>query len=109
MPQLWHYTCSHMAGLILTDGHIRPRTAGIVWATDLWPPVAEALGLTNWTLTCDRTEYRFEIVTPGLCVPWVDARRSRPPGFVARLESTPGAMPMHWWLATCPLKVVQAW
>lgn len=109
--RLYHYTCGHGARGIRLAGQIKPTTIygtarKAVWLTDLDAPYREALGLTSHSLNCDRTAYRFIIDAPLGAIHWIDARRHLPRATVEALESAPGAMPMHWWLAPQPQNAV---
>lgn len=101
---LYHYTCRHSAEGIERDGflspHPQPVLAGLclVWLTDLDHPDRAALGLTSYSLECDRTEFRVTAGT-SVAVPWPAYRRACGLGRAARaLETAPGALPMHWWV-----------
>jgi hypothetical protein len=103
-PALYHYTCDHGADGIRRDGLIRPHPSlaldvELVWLTDLDAPYREALGLTSHLLSCDRTAHRFEVATEG-ALWWPRYARTLPPGTRCALESSYGAMPAHWWVAT---------
>lgn len=115
---LWHYTCAHQAPLIRADGYVRPvrdlaaparhvpAWGAFAWFTDLAAPIREALGLTSWSLDCDRTAYRFR-VEPGVeVVAWMSVRREYP--WAWRLESEPGARPAHWYVSAEPVPVREA-
>lgn len=109
---LYHYTCAHGLEGIGTEGTgvLMPHQ-GLVWLTDLEAPFREALGLTSYTLSCDRTAHRFRAVD-GLhaVMPWVQFRREAVPpdrrAWAAALEAAPGAMPRHWWVCALPLLAV---
>lgn len=111
--RLWHFTCSHSAGPIRDGGELRPwphplLPEPLVWLTDLEEPFRDGLGLTSHTLTCDRTEHRFEVVDPTTAIWWPTyARTLRLGGWVRReLDQAPGAMPAHWWVSTEPVPVL---
>ena len=117
MSDLWHYTCEHGVEGILTDGTVNPTLNPVLtdahgapvtlaWFTDLDTPWRDALGLTSHTLRCDRTAYRFVVVEPEKCTRWVTVRGTYPRAAVDALESAPGAMPMHWWVAAGPVRAV---
>lgn len=76
---LYHYTCRHSAQRIDVEGVLRPwpqiqlglyPPPRLVWLTDLSTPDTEALGLTAYTLHCDRTERRYVVDVPA--IPWLD-------------------------------------
>lgn len=106
---LWHYTCAHHRPAIELDGEVRPIT-GHAWFTDLDDarPWREALGLTSHLLACDRTRYRFRVVSSAHVVPYVRMRRTLPAAYRQALETAEGALPMHWYVATEPVPVVYA-
>lgn len=102
--RLYHYTCSHAAPLIVTDGFLRthpqPQLVGesLIWLTDMEWPDRLALGLTSHTLRCDRTEWRVTVDTDAQR--WAKYARSLARILRHGLEWAPGARPMHWWVAT---------
>ena len=105
----YHYTCEHGASAILRDGMLRPQRTPlppvqfVLWLTDLEAPARKPLGLTSHTLDCDRTAHRFVVNEPVAVLPWVEARRQYfPRWWVEELESTDGAMPMHWYVTGVP-------
>lgn len=115
--RLWHYTCNHGVTGITADGFVKPslnlvltEAVGapvmLAWFTDLDVPFEDALGLTSFSLACDRKAYRFAVTEPDRCTPWAKVRGTYPRGAVARLEECPGAMPMHWWVAAGPVGAV---
>lgn len=113
IPQLYHYTCEHrQTAILIDDSVLRPGTDGFLWLTDLDYPFRNALGLTSTMLKCDRTKYRFDVdmieLDPTTVMPWVRLRREFDPVMVEGLESAPGAMPMHWWLAIEPVEATFA-
>jgi hypothetical protein len=102
---LYHYTCSHAAPQIEKDGFIRPAESAVfAWATDLYPPVREALGLTSHILKCDRMEHAFRVYSEHM-VPWMEVRKLY--DFRDALESAPGAMPMHWYVSPVAVPAVR--
>lgn len=109
MTVLYHYTCHDHGEIgIRESGLIKPGRDGLVWMTDLDVPVREALGLTSYSLRCDRTAVRFEVTDNGYTQPWVRARRGLDPRFVADLEAAPGIMLMHWWVSGRPVRLARA-
>lgn len=106
--KLYHYTCSDGVRGIERDHLIRPHPQPILndlrlsWFTDLMPPDRNALGLTSHSLSCDRTRWAYEVDPWGI-VPWIEYRkRLREAGMrrqVSVLETAPGVMPRHWWVA----------
>ena len=111
MTALYHYTCQHSRPGILAAGALRPNPhpwlpEPLVWLTDLPEAWREALGLTSHTLRCDRTAYRFKAADTRTAIRWLTYRRSLPVHVAAAIESTPGAMPAHWWISTTPVPIV---
>lgn len=118
---LWHYTCDHGFdaigdhGYVLPVADLRPRhyrlqqlpQAHFSWFTDLAVPQQHALGLTSYTLGCDRTRYRYRVTDPENLWRWTYARRQLGPApWIADLEEAPGAEPDHWWIADLPVPVI---
>lgn len=95
----YHYTCDDRAKKIGRAGRIKPGGSPYAWFTDLARPNRDALGLTMNYIACDRTTNRYRVVEDALLIPWRDVRRSCDPDWVALLESSPGARPMHWWVS----------
>lgn len=126
MTVLWHYTCKHShtrlgtgtARLVpawdLYDEKGRRNfpaevlaVAKFVWLTDLDVPVADALGLTREVIGCDRTRFRYRVQDDRAWIArYVAVRRSLPELVRDGLETAPGAMPMHWWVAREAVSVV---
>lgn len=110
---LYHYTCSCSLAAIYREGLLRPHAIPgqdpLVWLTDFDTPLREALGLTMNLISCDRTEFRFQVdlddVEPGVITPWHRYARHVNPDLRRALDWEPGAMPMHWWVATDPVPV----
>jgi hypothetical protein len=113
---LYHYTCRHGRDAILRAGMVVPRFqpllgVDLAWFTDLPTPDRDGLGLTSYTLACDRTAWRVPVQHAG-AVAWTTyrrallradvtpLRRSLLRRGVERLETEPGAMPRHWWVST---------
>ncbi|GJF06709.1 hypothetical protein [Pseudonocardia sp. D17] len=105
MIDLWHYTCGdHGAPGIAATRCLLPNRHPwlpypLVWLTDLDVPMRGPLGLTSNTLGCDRTQYRVRVAGDG-AVPWSRYRRVIGRHLAYPFESTPGAMPRHWWVST---------
>lgn len=113
---LYHYTCDHAVQGIIADGHILPLSnqfpsatvppwSNFAWFTDMAEPDRPALGLTSRLLSCDRTAHRFTVTDVTEVERWINVRRHHP--WAADLESEPGAMPAHWWIATEPVPVFE--
>ena len=115
--KLYHYTCGHAASLIRVAGWVVPHRQiqfpdkpELIWLTDLDVPEREGLGLTSYSLHCDRTEHRVTVSAFAHDVwPWTAYARERGLSRAYRsvVEDCPGVMPMHWWVATVPLPVVE--
>lgn len=120
---LYHFTCAHGCQKIGYEGVLLPLRdlldkaarsdwepwrlpiADLIWLTDLDSPFREALGLTSFTLGCDRTTYRYVVTDESMCRPYVAIRRQLPRELRAELESAEGAMPRHWWVSYAPVPV----
>jgi hypothetical protein len=118
MAELYHYTCAHSVKEIREAGELEPHghplLAGmkLVWLTDLDAPNIEALGLTSQILRCRRTEFRAVVEAGETVEHWPTfVRALRKVGGdrmlrnIGDLESTPGVLPMHWWVSLWPVKV----
>ena len=124
MTTLYHYTCAHGCQAIGEEGLLQPLRvlmpreqrvgwepwrlpiADLIWLTDLNVPFREALGLTSYSLGCDRTTYRYRVTDASLCQPYVKVRRQLPRQLRIQLESAEGVMPRHWWVSLAPVPVV---
>lgn len=105
VPQrLYHYTCSHSIEEIDRTGRLEPNN-GFIWATDLYPPIRGALGLTSTILKCDRLAACY-LVDPGKFVRWMAIRKEQP-RWMLQLEESDGAMPMHWFVSRDPVSAVR--
>ena len=112
MTVLYHYTCEHgMLAILGDDRRLRPTPQvalpgcpPLLWCTTQARPDPEALGLTSYTLACDRTQHRFRLDDPGAAVPWVEWLRYQPREMrrTARLVLT--GSPLLWWVATVPVR-----
>lgn len=126
MTNLYHFTCQHGrdgigdSGQLLIPREVRNQHSnrtelhgmyaeldGLIWMTDLDRPHREGLGLHNEFTACDRAEHRYVVVDGG-AVRYVTVRRTLNRTLADLLESAPGAMPMHWWVATSPVAVEYA-
>lgn len=102
---LYHFTCDHGRRAIGKAGLIRPNRRAMVpvaWFTDLPDPDALALGLTSIILSCDRLAHRYRVTDARDVVPWSEFGNVHP-GIRAALESSPGAQPDHWFVASKPV------
>lgn len=111
--ELFHFTCDHGREGIARDGVLRPNRhpylpEPLVWLTDLWTPMRHGLGLTSYSLSCDRTEYRFDVESARSAEHWPRYARRLGLSRAVRdeLEGLPGVQPMHWWVATAPVLVM---
>jgi hypothetical protein len=112
---LYHYTChTHGEPGIRQSEKLVPFRQpllgrALIWLTDMDTPNAWALGLTNYTLCCDRTQVRVTVhplehrEACGLH-PWWTYRRTVHPVLRDALEQT--GMPMHWWVTEKSVPVV---
>lgn len=100
---LYHYTCLHSHQTIGEEGVLKPGADGYVWLTDMERPIAKALGLTMNYITCDRTEYRYQVAPTADVIHWMDIRSSLNQELVWALELSEGAMPRHWFLSPEPI------
>lgn len=103
--RLYHYTCSHAALHIIKQRWLQanphplmPEVGPLIHLTDLDAPDRHGLGLTSYTLRCDRTEWRVTAVTSE-AIHWPVFARTIPRHVREELESAPGALPMHWYVA----------
>jgi hypothetical protein len=119
--RLFHYTCHHGVAGIGRWGHVRPLRqhspdaaaripegyewmTELAWFTDLSRPDPIALGLTRRITRCDRTAFRYTVLEPDLCTPWLDVLPDMPK--VARKLAMDEGLPGRWWIATEPVPVV---
>jgi hypothetical protein len=116
--KLWHYTCEHGALALGNSGTLRcagqlvdevpalplggAELLTMVWATDMDPPDAQALGLTSNTLSCDRTAYRYRVPAHAF-THWGRVRGTLPGQLVDALELAHGAQPRRWWVSFTPV------
>ena len=122
-PELFHYTCQHGHAALSRTRTVVPVTthtptaavllppelaalAALAWFTDLTPPDPYALGLTNKTIPCDRTEYRWRVTrTDRPPIGWGRVRAHMSGAVLDGLEAYPGAEPARWWVASWPVPV----
>ena len=108
---LWHFTCAdHGLPGIRETGELRPNELAalpLVWLTDLAVPSRDALGLTSWSLSCDRTEVRVPVPAHPAIEPWWTWRRAHPElrPWAELLEAALGARPAHWLVSASPLPI----
>lgn len=107
----YHYTCrDHGLPGIRETGELRPNQVAVfplVWVTDLTVPTRDALGLTSWSLTCDRSEVQVQVPHHPAIEPWWRWRRAHPElrDWAALLEAAHGARPAHWFVSATPLPI----
>lgn len=111
MSTLYHYTDAGHAAQIESSGFVVPGKdiglhSPLSWFTDLDHPHRDALGLTSNILPYDRTTHRFRVEDAEWVKPWHSIRQLMPDRYVARLESAPGELLMHWWVAARAVPVV---
>jgi len=110
--RLYHFTCSHAAPRIRTARWLVPHPqvvlggCELIWLTDMDVPERLALGLTSYTLRCDRTEVRVTVVTAE-AKHWPTYARTVEPAQRRQLDFADGALPMHWWVADAPVPVLE--
>lgn len=113
MTPLYHYTCDHAAPMIRKDMTLKPinELIPMLWLTDLDIPDRLGLGLTMKTLKYDRLAHRFIVPQPTEVHRWIDVRRSwrgtKGWVWVKAIESTEGALPMHWYVTKVPQDVTE--
>lgn len=116
IADLYHYTCDHghqaigAAGSILPGARLTDRPtpwpARFVWLTDLERPLRQALGLTSYVLSCDRTRFRYRATDTSMVAPWWAVARHLPREVREELEGAVGARPAHWYVSAEPVPVV---
>lgn len=116
MSTLYHYTCDHGRAAIGERGSLVPAAelttrptpwqADYVWLTDLATPMREALGLTNYIISCDRTVHRYRVTDGDYVLPWHIAARGESRERRDELEGGLGVRPMHWFVSLSHVLVV---
>jgi hypothetical protein len=108
-PTLWHFTCGHgrkalgKRGLLIAPlGHPLLGGARVIWLTTEAAPDREKTGLTMNTTPCDRMAYRYRVLQPERCTPWLVSpfRAAAPRWAVDDLESF--GDPEHWYVTGVP-------
>lgn len=113
-PPLWHFTCLHGRHAIGTSGTLAPGLDGFVWLTDLPAVVPSMLGFAEpgalSLLRCNRTDYRYRVHDDdgAYAARWTSVRHMVDPERREGIESVPGVLLRHWWVATMPLRAVLA-
>lgn len=111
---LYHYTCAqHGEAGIRRNGKVLPHYQPLLgypllWLTDLDTPDMWALGLTNYSLCCNRTEVRVSVAPHDdsgntLVAPWWHFARDHVDRFVRDLLEDKG-LPLRWWVSLAPVK-----
>lgn len=111
---LYHYTCTdHGEAGVKRQGKVVPKLQPMLgyplaWFTDMDQPDRWSLGLTNATLSCDRTEVRVSVAPhDGLGAttvePWWYYARRKVDRFIRDLYEDTG-LPMHWWVSEKPVR-----
>lgn len=104
---LYHLTCDHGRKGIGRRGTVAPNVRGahltvpgvpLVWLTSEWDVPPSALGLTSFTLGCNRTEFVYAVDEPRGAVRWVDSPH-RTQLAIQMLEA-PGTRPELWWVSS---------
>lgn len=115
MTALYHRTCVHRVGQIITDtrngtGTLFPHRQPLlgvkaIWLTHLpWAP-RESLGLTSHTLDCDRMQFLLEVIDPHAVTMWASVRDAFEEDAVHQLEAAKGTRPDYWWITGEPQNV----
>lgn len=107
-PELWHFTCGHgrralgKRGLLVAPIGHPLLGARLIWLTTEAEPDREATGLTMRFQRCDRMAYRYRVLQPDRCEPWIGCpfRDAAHPQIIADLESF--GDPHHWWITIIP-------
>jgi hypothetical protein len=107
---LYHFTCSHGYRRLGQRGRLKPNLhllldVKLVWMTDMRIPDVIKLGLTNETLSCDRTHFRYVVLggSERAGIEWWPTSTVREesyadsPGAVFRLEDH--ADPARWYIS----------
>lgn len=107
--RLFHYTCEHSAAKIGVDRVLRPNPLSfrhLLWLTDLDKPDMYGLGLTMFSLKCDRTEFKVTVDTE-TAVKWTLWAHDNKVDFNNRLglDGAVGAMPLRWWVSETEIPI----
>ncbi len=111
--KLYHYTCDHRVGGIRKQRWLIPHpqtqlpgSPELIWLTDLDVPHRLALGLTSYTLSCDRMRFRVTVsAAEHEAAHWPRYARGLSGAARRVVEDCDGVLPMHWWVAQVPLAV----
>lgn len=111
---LFHHTCWHSAEQIDAAGgvlvpHVQPMLGNreLLWFTTLQAPARTMLGLTSYSLTCDRTAHTYRVDEPDEVHSWAWWRGQLPHAQVIRLEAARGTRPSLWWATAKPQQAVR--
>jgi hypothetical protein len=112
--KLYHYTCDHRVAAIRDSRWLMPHKQVqfphkplLIWLTDMEVPDRFGLGLTSYSLGCDRTHFRVTASAIDHEVTHWPAYARGLAGAARRVvEAADGVLPMHWWVAEVPLPVV---
>lgn len=118
--RLYHYTCAHSINGLRRTHSLMPNRNPVLgglelaWLTDLDQPDVNGLGLTSHLISCRRTEYRVVVeAEPDVQVIHWPAfarellRHERYRTGVLALHEPAGVLPMHWWVSSSALPVVE--
>jgi hypothetical protein len=105
---LWHFTCEHGRRALGKRGLLRAPMANpwlgvrLIWLTTEAAPDREATGLTMRPQRCDRMAYRYRVLQPERCTPWLVSpwRALTAAAILADLESF--GDPEHWYVTATP-------
>lgn len=108
--RLIHFTCSHSAAKIAIDRVLRPNPLSfrhLLWLTDLESPDMYGLGLTKFSLNCDRTEFKVIVEAPD-AVKWTKWAHDNKVDFANRLglDGAEGAKPLRWWVSESEIPIL---
>ncbi len=106
---IYHFTCNDGRRAIGKSGLILPNLgfSGLAWFTDLPDPDRHQLGLTSYSLDCDRMTHRYRVTDTANVVAWADYPCD-PPEWRLALAALDGVAPEHWFVATKPVPAVLA-
>lgn len=113
-PDLWHFTCGHgrralgKRGLLVAPLPHPMLAHRLIWLTTEAAPDRERTGLTMRFQRCDRMAYRYRVLQPQRCTPWLGSeyRAGASANVIEDLESF--GDPEHWWVTAVPTLAVLA-
>lgn len=101
---LWHRTCPDSAEMIGDRGILIPHRhplvgAPLVWLADRPGRSRASLGLTSWTLSCDRMAALYRVDDHEAAIPWLlwASDHGVKPGLLGSGD------PRCWWVSGSPL------